>query len=99
MVKPAHRRGSYPAQAAAVRARAQADPTTRCQRCGLTLAEHPPTKTGKPPTWDAGHAPGMDGVPGAPLFPEVASCNRSAGGKLGAKRLKARKLNLRHDYG
>ena len=92
----AHRRGSYQTDAARVRAIAYSDPSTVCQRCQRTLAEHPPTKTGKPPSWDAGHPPGMDGVPGAPLFPEVASCNRSAGAAAGNRRRQG--LTLRHDY-
>jgi hypothetical protein len=96
MPKPAHRRGSYQTQAAAVRARAYADETTRCQRCGLTLAEHPPHRNGTPARWDAGHPPGLDGVPGAPLAPEASTCNRSAGAALGNRRRVG--LNLRHDY-
>lgn len=90
VVKPAHRRGSYQRRAAAVRAAAYSDSTTVCWRCGLTLDAKPGD------TWDAGHE--HDGDPNSRLLPEHSSCNRSAGGKLGAKRLKARKLNLRHNY-
>ena len=72
-----HYTGSYKRHAKQVRDAAYADPTTRCARCGRTLHEHPPTRTGKPPRWDAGHV--IDGLPGGPLQPEVAGCNRSAG--------------------
>jgi hypothetical protein len=85
---PAHRRdhykGNYQTEAARVRAAANANPLTRCARCNRTLAEHPPTRTGKPPRWDAGHK--WDGQPGSPLQPEVAGCNRSAGAVLGNTR-------------
>jgi|LakMenEpi03Aug12_release.lakeMendotaPanAssembly.Ray.scaffolds.fasta_scaffold388768_2 hypothetical protein len=84
----AHRRGSYQTQAAAVRAAAYADPTTRCRRCGLTLADKPGD------TWDAGHI--HDGVPGSPLAAEHSSCNRSAGATAG--NLRRQGLRLRHDY-
>jgi hypothetical protein len=72
-------RGDYARRAALVRAQAYANPLTTCARCGLTLAEHPPTKTGKPPKWDAGHE--RDGDPTSPLRAEVARCNRAAGGQ------------------
>jgi hypothetical protein len=74
----AHRRGSYQTDAAKVRARAYADPDTRCRRCGLTLADKPGD------TWDAGHV--VDGVPGSALAPEHSSCNRSAGAAAGNRR-------------
>lgn len=84
----AHRRGSYQVDAARVRARAYADPTTTCRRCGMTLADKPGD------TWDAGHV--IDGVPGSPLAPEHSSCNRSAGATEGNRRRVG--LRLRHDY-
>ncbi len=66
---------------------AYADPSTRCQAtlangatCGRTLAEHPPTRTGKAPSWDAGHV--IAGDPNSPLRPEVASCNRAEGARM-----------------
>jgi hypothetical protein len=74
----AHRRGSYQRDAARVRALAYSDPSTRCRRCGLTLADKPGD------TWDAGHI--HDGVPGSPLAPEHSSCNRSAGATEGNRR-------------
>ncbi len=79
-----HYRGSYAREAAEVRRRANADPSTRCQRCGLTLAEHRPHRSGRPATWDAGHV--HDGQVGGPLGPEVSTCNRSAGAAEGNRR-------------
>ena len=62
---PAHRRGSYQRDARRLTRLAYADPTTRCWRCGRTLVEHPPHKTGRAPTWQAGHV--NDGQIGGPL--------------------------------
>lgn len=72
----AHHRGSYAARARKLRAAANADPLTRCWRCGRTLAEH-----GR--AWTAGHiaAGAIDGV----LLPECAGCNYSEGAKHGAR--------------
>lgn len=81
----AHHQGSYHRRAAVVRARAYADPTTRCWRCGLTLAEHPRHKAGTPARWTAGHV--IDGQVDGPLAPEASTCNASAGATYGnAKR-------------
>lgn len=87
--KRAHYRGSYQRQARAVRAQANADPTTRCGRCGLTLAEH---RDGA--TWDAGHV--NDGQIGGPLQPEASTCNRSAGAALGNRRRQG--IDLAHEF-
>jgi hypothetical protein len=82
-------RGDYQRRARAVRAAAYLNPHTVCQSPTCkgwgtrTLAEHPPTKTGKPPKWDAGHK--RDSDPTSPLQPEVDVCNRSAGATLGNK--------------
>lgn len=80
----AHHRGTYPARARALRARANADPLTRCWRCGRTLAEHPPHRNGKPARWTAGHL--VDGQENGPLAPEASTCNYAAGAVLGNKR-------------
>jgi hypothetical protein len=74
--RPAHRRGTYTAKAAQVRAQANANPMTRCWRCGRTLDQHGPGNT-----WDAGHI--RSGDPTSPLAAEASSCNRSAGAALG----------------
>ena len=71
----------YRRRARAVRQAAWLNPCTPCGRCGKTLAEHPPTATGKRPSWDAGHI--RDSDPTSPLQPEVASCNRSSGAAMG----------------
>lgn len=63
-----------------------ADPNTRCQATNCkgwgnrTLAEHPHTKTGKPPRWEAGHV--NAGQIGGPYRPEVDVCNRADGARL-----------------
>lgn len=80
--KGAHHRGSHDRRAQAVRDTANADPTTTCRRCGLTLAEKRLEKPND--TWDAGHL--NDGQVNGPLVPEHASCNRSAGARLGNRR-------------
>lgn len=57
-------------------------PDTRCRRCGKTIDQHTPHPNGRPATWDAGHT--VDGNPRSPLALEASTCNRSAGGRLGA---------------
>jgi hypothetical protein len=79
-----HYSGDYAARAAALRARANADPATRCWRCGRTLAEHPPHRNGRRPTWQAGHV--VDGQAGGTLLPEASTCNVTAGARIGAQR-------------
>lgn len=74
--KAPHHRGNYQAAAAKVRAKANADPTTRCWRCGQLA------RPGDP--WTAGHI--NDGQTGGPLRAEHASCNYSAGAQLGNAR-------------
>lgn len=77
MPKP-HRAGSYQRRARLVRQTANANPDTRCWRCGQTLADKPGD------TWDAGHI--RDGDPTSPLAAEHSSCNRSAGATAGNRR-------------
>ena len=72
-MKAPHHRGTYHTRSQALLAAAKADPTTRCWRCGRTLAEHPPTTRGNPPRWSAGHV--VKGQPEGQLLPEVLSCN------------------------
>ena len=84
MTNPRLRGGRYQREAPIVRARANADPSTRCGRCGLTLAEHRPHHNGTPARWDAGHV--IDGDPLSPLRPEASVCNRPAGARLGNAR-------------
>ena len=84
----AHHRGPYKRRARAVRAAAySADALaemgvgapTRCWRCGRTLAEHPPHRNGRRPSWTAGHT--IDGDPNCLLLPEASTCNYAAGAK------------------
>jgi hypothetical protein len=91
MAKAAHHRGSHQRHAAKVVAAANADPTTRCQAilpngkvCNRTLTQHPPTKTGKPPEWTAGHINhGQVATSTADYRPEVMSCNSREGATRG----------------
>lgn len=83
MAGPHHRTPQYRRRSALVRARAYANPDTRCWRCGLTRAEHGTT-------WDAGHL--NDGQVDGPLAAECARCNRSAGAAIGAATRKRRRL-------
>lgn len=78
MPKAAHHRGTYHVQAARVRARAYANPSTRCWRCGATLTQ---IQARRPRArWTAGHL--IDGQPGGTLLPECSPCNYGAGAKL-----------------
>ena len=90
-MKAAHHRGSYQATRDAVVNRANANPNAICWRDGLTLAQHPPHRTGKPATWTGGHT--IDGWADAPAWlnvtrrppagawiaPEASTCNAAAG--------------------
>lgn len=78
--KGAHHRGAHQRLSAQARARYN-NPATRCARCGQ------PARPGDP--WQAGHK--LDGVPAtsvADYQPEHASCNTSAGARLGNQRRK-----------
>lgn len=81
--------GSYHVQSKRVRDAAYGDPSTRCWRCRLTLAEHEPHKNGKPATWTAGHL--IDSDPRSPLLPEASTCNKSAGASYGNRLRGARR--------
>ena len=70
-LNPAHYRGSYHVRARRVREAANADPETRCWRCGEQAREDDP--------WQAGHL--RDGDPTSPLAAEHRSCNASAGAR------------------
>lgn len=85
--RKAHHSGSYARDAARVRARANADPTTRCWQCGKTKAEH-----GR--KWQAGHE--HDGVPNSRLLPECERCNTSRGAAHGNRM--RRGLNPSRDW-
>jgi hypothetical protein len=87
--KPApHHRGDYLVRSRDVRDAANADPATRCWRCGKTLREHAPHHNGKPARWTAGHL--RDSDPTSPLLPEASTCNYSAGALLGGRRTQAK---------
>ena len=74
-----HYQGDYQTRARALRDAAYADPTTRCWRCGLTLAEFEARHPGRHARWHADHV-----VPGSrtsPLRPAHASCNTEDGAR------------------
>lgn len=86
----AHHRGTHQADSARIRDAAYRDPTTRCRRCGLTLAEK---RLEKPNDgWDAGH-PEIGEVG---LAAEHISCNRSAGASHGNRMRQG--LNTTQDW-
>lgn len=85
-VKPAHYRGRYHVESRKVRQAANADPSTRCRRCGLTLAER--RRTHPKDRWTAGHL--VDGQVGGRLVPEHRSCNSAAGATMGNRKRKRR---------
>lgn len=76
-VKAAHHRGSHQVRARRIVQQAYANPNTRCGRCGLTLAQHPPGANGKPQRWTAGHV--RAGEINGELRPEASRCNYGAG--------------------
>jgi hypothetical protein len=80
--KPPHRRGTYATEAKAVRDQANANPATRCWRCGRTLTEIRRTKPHA--VWDAGHV--IDGQIGGPLRAECSPCNRGRGAAMGNRK-------------
>ena len=82
--KGTHHRGTYHVASRRVRDQANADPDTRCWRCGLTLSEHAPHHDGTRPRWQAGHI--IDGDSTSPLSPEASTCNTSAGATTGNRR-------------
>ncbi|MEJ7719808.1 MAG: hypothetical protein WKF58_04925 [Ilumatobacteraceae bacterium] len=79
-----HHRGTHQVRARRLVAAAKADPTTKCWRCGLTLAEHRLHKNGKPAFWTAGHL--VDGEIDGVLMPEASRCNYEAGAAAGNRR-------------
>ncbi len=90
--QPWHR-GPHQRLARAVVAAAAADPSTRClsDRCkgwgNRTLTEHPPTSTGKPPRWTAGHRVASTIATSIHDYrPEVNVCNYSHGATIGNER-------------
>lgn len=63
MGRDAHYRGRYDRHRRLLLDLAATHRDAICWRDGLTLAQHPPHRDGKPATWTAGHT--VDGDPGA----------------------------------
>ena len=83
-----HYRGSYHVQSKRIRDAANANPNTRCWRCGLTL--HQIRQTKPKARWTAGHI--IDGLPESPLAAECSPCNYGEGARLGNRRSRTRSL-------
>lgn len=64
---------SFKMRARPVREAAYADTTTRCWRCGRTLAEVVAAEPGRKVEWHAGHT--VTGDPWSPLLAECSPCN------------------------
>ena len=78
-----HYRDGWNRRAKAICDAAYADPSTRCRRCGLTVAEFRAEHPDKGPRswrWQAGHV--VDGDSRYPAVPEHGHCNMSAGAVL-----------------
>lgn len=74
---------SHQLRAGPIRQRAYADPSTRCWRCGLTLAQVQAANPGRKVVWHAGHTGGRHD----PLLAECSLCNwRNAAETTAAKR-------------
>lgn len=63
-----------------VRDAANANPLTRCWKCGLTLDQVRAKFPGRRVVWDAGHT--IDGDPHCALLAECSPCNRGGGADL-----------------
>lgn len=76
MAQPHHRTWDYIKRSERVRREAYANPAHPCWRCGRTLAEHPPHRSGRAATWHAGHT--IKGDNASPLRAEASTCNLAA---------------------
>lgn len=85
--KAAHHRGPHQRLSAIARAHYNADPNTRCARCGE------PARPGDP--WQAGHP--HDGIVlhhWTQYQPEHAYCNQAAGARMGNARRKGMRTTI-----
>ena len=92
--KAAHHRGTFQRAGDKVKARAYADATTVCPRCGLTL-DQARQRWGRYIKWEAGHV--NAGERDGELRAEHNRCNRSHGATLGnrQRRLKRPRPTLK----
>lgn len=89
LAKAPHHRGTFHVEGRKVRAAANADPTSRCWRCRLTLAQAR-ARWGAHVHWQAGHL--RTGQAGGALRAECSHCNASHGATHGNRqRGKARR--------
>lgn len=93
--KAAHHKGTHQARSARIRAEANANPHHRCWRCHRTLDEVRSQERKPNAQWTAGHLPGWDGIPNAPMAAECSVCNYSHGARMGnARRRTTRRTAL-----
>lgn len=83
-VKQPWHRGTHQRRAAKICAAAYANPNATCWRCGRTLAQVRQTKPHA--RWTAGHLPGHDSQPDAPMAAECSPCNFGHGAAMGNRR-------------
>lgn len=87
MAKPPHHSGTYHVRARRIREQANANPFTRCWRCGKTMDEirqlRPKAK------WQAGHL--VAGQVNGPMLPECSWCNAKHGQALSTASRQARR--------
>jgi len=80
---PAHDRSHYDAQfkqrGKVMREAAAADSTTKCWRCGLTLAEYRAQHPGREVSWHVDHV--VPGRTNSPLRMAHSTCNMEEGGR------------------
>ena len=76
--KPWHRDPLFIKAGAVIRARANADPTTVCPTCGLTLEQRRRINPGA--TWDCDHV--IPGSLAAGLRARCSTCNRADGARM-----------------
>lgn len=82
--KAPHHRGDHDRLSRAARRAWNADPTTRCAHCGLTLAEGIQCYGPERARWEADHrVPGRIARSVADYQPAHATCNRSHGAAHG----------------
>lgn len=87
--KAAHHRGTFQRAGEKIRAKAYADPTYRCPRCGLTLAEFRARHPRRNWRWQAGHK--VTSEIGGELRAEHGHCNASHGASYGNRQRRLRK--------
>lgn len=82
-VKGPHHRGTHQVRAKRITTAAYANPLHKCWRCARTLSQVKAAHPDRRVIWTAGHLPGWDSQPNAPMAAECSPCNYSAGATAG----------------